>query len=96
MLSFFLFFFKLNSFLKNIKFNNSVGDEVNLDQERVSRKDYDILNYWNFPQGLQLQVKVGKFSPWAPHGHRLSISEEMIEWNVEFKEVGCTAEISGL
>nr|XP_051686738.1 vomeronasal type-2 receptor 116 [Oryctolagus cuniculus] len=77
---------QLNSFLKNIKFNNSVGDEVNLDQEQVPRKDYDILNYWNFPQGLQLQVKVGKFSPRAPHGHRLSISEEMIEWNVEFKE----------
>uniref|UniRef100_A0A5F9CFA1 G-protein coupled receptors family 3 profile domain-containing protein n=1 Tax=Oryctolagus cuniculus TaxID=9986 RepID=A0A5F9CFA1_RABIT len=78
---------QLNSFLKNIKFDNSVGDEVNLDQERVSRKDYDILNYWNFPQGLHLQVKVGKFSPRAPHGHRLSISEEMIEWNVEFKEI---------
>ncbi|XP_069919542.1 vomeronasal type-2 receptor 116-like isoform X1 [Oryctolagus cuniculus] len=47
---------QLNSFLKNIKFDNSVGDEVNLDQERVSRKDYDILNYWNFPQGLHLQI----------------------------------------
>uniref|UniRef100_A0A8C2W0D3 G-protein coupled receptors family 3 profile domain-containing protein n=1 Tax=Chinchilla lanigera TaxID=34839 RepID=A0A8C2W0D3_CHILA len=41
---------------------------------------YDILNFWNFPEGLKLRVKVGEFSPHVPHGQQLSLSEMIIEW----------------
>uniref|UniRef100_G1TK38 GPCR family 3 nine cysteines domain-containing protein n=1 Tax=Oryctolagus cuniculus TaxID=9986 RepID=G1TK38_RABIT len=41
--------------------------------------EYDILNYWNFPDGVGIKAKVGKFSPYAPHGQHLSLYEDLIE-----------------
>ncbi|XP_069858192.1 vomeronasal type-2 receptor 116-like [Dipodomys merriami] len=35
---------------------------------------------------LELAVKVGKFSPYAPHGNQLSLSENMVEWAIETTE----------
>ena len=80
---------QLHSFLKSIYFNNSARDQVYLGQQRISEKQYDILNFWNFPDGLGLQVKVGQFVPQAPPGQDFSIYEELIDWAIRFKEVGC-------
>uniref|UniRef100_A0A3Q2HUE8 GPCR family 3 nine cysteines domain-containing protein n=1 Tax=Equus caballus TaxID=9796 RepID=A0A3Q2HUE8_HORSE len=51
-----------------------------------SEAEYAILNFWNFPEGLGLKVKVGKYSPHAPRGQELSLSEEMIEWAIGVPE----------
>lgn len=59
-----------------------------LDEKKKSDAEYDINNLWNFPTGLSLQVKVGTFSPRAPQGQQLSISEHMIQWATVFSEVG--------
>ncbi|XP_042525478.1 vomeronasal type-2 receptor 116-like [Dipodomys spectabilis] len=69
----------LHSFLKNIQFHNAAGDQVTLDDKRKLEADYDIVNIWNFPEGLELEVKVGKFSPYA---HQLSLSEDMVHWAI--------------
>ncbi|XP_069891509.1 vomeronasal type-2 receptor 116-like [Dipodomys merriami] len=69
----------LHSFLKNIQFHNTAGDQVTLDEKRKLEADYDIVNIWNFPEGLELEVKVGKFSPYA---HQLSLSEDMVHWAI--------------
>lgn len=53
-------------------------------------QEYDILNFWNFPDGLGLQVKVGHFVPLAPRDQDFSIHEELIDWAFEFKEVSWT------
>jgi hypothetical protein len=45
------------------------------------------VNFWNFPEGLCLNVKVQIFSPHAPHGHELSLAEDRIEWNIEIIKV---------
>ncbi|XP_069859386.1 vomeronasal type-2 receptor 116-like [Dipodomys merriami] len=77
---------KLHPFLKNIQFYNPAGDQVILDEKRKLEPEYDILNIWDFPEGLQFEVKVGKFSPYALHGNQLSLSEDMIEWAIETAE----------
>ncbi|XP_012878070.1 PREDICTED: vomeronasal type-2 receptor 116-like [Dipodomys ordii] len=68
--------------LRNIQFSNPVGEQVILDQKSKLEPEYDILNIWNFPEGLQLEVKIGKFSPYALHGKQLSLSEDMLEWAI--------------
>ncbi|XP_048223636.1 vomeronasal type-2 receptor 116-like [Perognathus longimembris pacificus] len=73
---------KLHPFLKNIKFQNPAGDQVILDDKSKLEAGYDIVNIWNFPEGLDLQVKIGKFSPFALHDHQLSLSEDMVEWAI--------------
>ncbi|XP_062035350.1 vomeronasal type-2 receptor 116-like [Lepus europaeus] len=71
---------QLHSILKNLQFTNPVGDLVNLNQKRKLEAEYDILNFWNFPDGVRYKVKVGQFSPYVPHGQQLSLSENLIEW----------------
>ncbi|XP_003464303.3 vomeronasal type-2 receptor 116-like [Cavia porcellus] len=71
---------KLHSFLRNIQFNNTVGDQMNLEEKIKLNAKFDILNFWNFPEGLRLKVKVGEFSPYVTHGQKLSLSDEMIQW----------------
>ncbi|XP_040846178.1 vomeronasal type-2 receptor 116-like [Ochotona curzoniae] len=71
---------QLHSFLQSLQFTSPAGELVNLDQKRKPAATYDILNFWNFPQGLGHKVKVGHFSPYDPPGQRLSLSEELIEW----------------
>ncbi|XP_069858216.1 vomeronasal type-2 receptor 116-like [Dipodomys merriami] len=73
---------QLHPFLKKIQFHNPAGDLVILGEKEKVEAEYDIVNIWNFPEGLEVKVKVGLFSPYAPHGHQLSISEDMIEWTI--------------
>ncbi|XP_031247067.1 vomeronasal type-2 receptor 116-like [Mastomys coucha] len=71
---------QLHPFLKNMQFKNPAGEQVYLDEKMKLNAEYDILNYWNFPEGLHLKMKVGQFSPYGPLGQQLSLSEDMIEW----------------
>ncbi|XP_013362650.1 PREDICTED: vomeronasal type-2 receptor 116-like [Chinchilla lanigera] len=77
---------QLHPFLKSVRFNSPAGELVNMNQKEKLDAEYDILNFWNFPEGLGLKVKVGKFSPHFPHGQQLSLSEEMIEWASQFRQ----------
>ncbi|KAM4876399.1 vomeronasal type-2 receptor 116-like [Thomomys bottae] len=77
---------QLHPFLKNTHFNNPAGDQVILDEPKKLVAEYDIVNFWNFPEGLRQVVNVGTFSPSECHGHQLSLSTDMIEWPIEFTE----------
>ncbi|XP_071068879.1 vomeronasal type-2 receptor 116-like [Dasypus novemcinctus] len=77
---------QLHAFLKNIHFNNPAGDPVYFDDEGKLEASYDILNFWNFPEGFGLKVKVGHFDSAVPRDQQLSISEEVIEWAIGFSE----------
>ncbi|XP_013362658.1 PREDICTED: vomeronasal type-2 receptor 116-like [Chinchilla lanigera] len=50
-------YWKLHRSLRNIQFRSPAGDQVNLDDRRKLDSEYDILNFWNFPEGLRLKVK---------------------------------------
>ncbi|XP_032746597.1 vomeronasal type-2 receptor 116-like [Rattus rattus] len=78
---------QLHPFLKNIQVINSAGDHVVLDWKRKTDPEYDITNLWNLPTGLSVFVNVGKYSPSSPQGQRLSLSEYMIQWPIEFTEI---------
>ncbi|XP_048191038.1 vomeronasal type-2 receptor 116-like, partial [Perognathus longimembris pacificus] len=73
---------KLNPFLKNTQFQNPAGDLVILDDKRKLKPEYDIVNTWIFPEGLDLKVKIGTFSPFALHDHQLSLCEDLVEWAI--------------
>ncbi|XP_048187284.1 vomeronasal type-2 receptor 116-like, partial [Perognathus longimembris pacificus] len=73
---------QLHPFLKNTQFQNPAGDRVILEDKRKLEAEYDIVNIWNFPEGLDLEVNIGKFSPFALHDHQLSLSEDMVEWAI--------------
>ncbi|XP_048191076.1 vomeronasal type-2 receptor 116-like, partial [Perognathus longimembris pacificus] len=78
---------QLHPFLKNTQFQNPAGDQVILENKRKLEAEYDIVNTWNIPQGLDLKVKIGQFSPFALHDHQLSLSEDLVEWAMETTEV---------
>uniref|UniRef100_A0A8C2MWE8 G-protein coupled receptors family 3 profile domain-containing protein n=1 Tax=Cricetulus griseus TaxID=10029 RepID=A0A8C2MWE8_CRIGR len=67
---------QLHHFLRN----NHVRDKLALYWKQELDDKYDILNFWNFPKGLGLKVKVGTFIPNAPQGQQLSLSEKLIQW----------------
>ncbi|EHB00468.1 Vomeronasal type-2 receptor 26 [Heterocephalus glaber] len=71
---------QLHPFLKNLQFDNPAGDQVTLNDTRKLDVEHDILNFWNFPEGLILKVKLGAFSSHGPLGQQLSLSDDMIEW----------------
>ncbi|XP_051063503.1 vomeronasal type-2 receptor 116 [Phodopus roborovskii] len=71
---------KLHSFMRKTQFTNPVGDRVNMNQKDKLQEEYDIFQIWDFPQGLGFKVKIGKFSPYFPHGQQLHLYEDMIEW----------------
>ncbi|KAM4855498.1 vomeronasal type-2 receptor 116-like [Urocitellus parryii] len=81
-------FHELHPFLKKIKFENPAGEQVNLDEKMKMEGEYDIQNFWNFPEGLGRKVKVGKFSPHAPRGQQLSLHEDLIQWSIGFTQLG--------
>ncbi|EDL83558.1 rCG64170, partial [Rattus norvegicus] len=78
---------KLNPILKNIQFTNPGGDAVTLNPSEKLHEDYDILNFWNFPQGLGYKEKVGTFSTYFPPGQQLSLSEDRIQWNTGDEQI---------
>ncbi|NP_001092963.1 vomeronasal 2 receptor 24 precursor [Rattus norvegicus] len=78
---------QLHPFLRKIQLINQYGCSVVLDYKRKSYVEYDILNFWNFPKGLGLNVKVGTFFPNAPKEQKLSISSNMIQWATGSTEV---------
>ncbi|KAM5237908.1 vomeronasal type-2 receptor 116-like [Ctenodactylus gundi] len=47
---------QLHPFLKKVQFINSAGEQVILDDNRKLDAEYDIVNFWNFPEGLKQRV----------------------------------------
>nr|XP_021483724.1 LOW QUALITY PROTEIN: vomeronasal type-2 receptor 116-like [Meriones unguiculatus] len=78
---------QLQPFLKNTLLENHVRSYTVMDEGRNLDSAYDILNFWNFPKGLGLKVKVGNFSPYAPQVQQLSLSEQLIQWPTRFTKI---------
>ncbi|XP_052569650.1 vomeronasal type-2 receptor 116-like isoform X1 [Peromyscus californicus insignis] len=78
---------KLHSILRKTHFTYTVGDKVNMKQKEKLQAEYDIFQIWNLPNGLGLKVKIGKFSPYFPHGQQLYLYEDIIEWAAGSREM---------
>uniref|UniRef100_A0A9L0TIE8 GPCR family 3 nine cysteines domain-containing protein n=1 Tax=Equus caballus TaxID=9796 RepID=A0A9L0TIE8_HORSE len=46
-----------------------------MELQRVQYAEYAILNFWNFPEGLGLKVKVGEYSPRKSHSRYQQVSD---------------------
>ncbi|XP_042549534.1 vomeronasal type-2 receptor 116-like [Dipodomys spectabilis] len=75
---------QLHLFLKKIQFTNPAGEQVVLNEQKKLEAEYDIVSFWNFPEGLGQRVNVGKFTPSRPHGQQLILFENLIEWPIEY------------
>ncbi|XP_036596726.1 vomeronasal type-2 receptor 26-like [Trichosurus vulpecula] len=81
---------QLHSFLKDLQFTNSAGDQVFVDEKRSSEAQYDIRNYMSLPNGTELLVKVGEFISKAPCGQDFTIYEEAIDWGWLGSKIPCS------
>uniref|UniRef100_A0A670K164 G-protein coupled receptors family 3 profile domain-containing protein n=1 Tax=Podarcis muralis TaxID=64176 RepID=A0A670K164_PODMU len=54
--------------LRNIIFNNSVGDTIHFNENRELVAGFDITNWMMFPNGSVVRVKVGRLESQAPSG----------------------------
>ncbi|KAL1777711.1 vomeronasal type-2 receptor 116-like, partial [Sigmodon hispidus] len=73
----------LHHFLRKINLEHNMA----LDWKKNSDAEYDIFNFWNFPKGLGLKVKVGTFSPNTLQQQQLSLYEQMMKWPKAFSEI---------
>ncbi|OBS67890.1 hypothetical protein A6R68_03569, partial [Neotoma lepida] len=78
--------FQLHSILRKTHFTYAVGNKENMKQKEKLQAEYDIFQIWNFPNGLGLKVKIGKFSPHFPHGQQLHLYEDILEWATGSRE----------
>ncbi|EDL03630.1 mCG56771, isoform CRA_c [Mus musculus] len=70
---------KVNSFLRRTYFTNPLGDKVFMKQRVIMQDEYDIVHFGNLSQHLGIKMKLGKFSPYLPHGRHFHLYEDMIE-----------------
>ncbi|XP_061447391.1 vomeronasal type-2 receptor 26-like [Rhineura floridana] len=78
---------QLHSLLRNNPFNNSIGDEVMLNQHGEFAAGFDITNTVTFPNNSYVRVRVGRLDPQALPGKMLTINEERLKWHRDLSEV---------
>lgn len=79
--------FQIFSFLKTIQFVNPAGDLVNMNQNKKLETEYDIFYITDFRKQEGLKMKIGRFSGHFPNGQQLFMSDDMIEWATDIKQV---------
>ncbi|XP_053216152.1 vomeronasal type-2 receptor 26-like [Podarcis raffonei] len=77
---------QLHSFLKNVRFNNTAGEEIYFDKNGELAAGYDITNTVTFPNRSLRRVRVGKIDPQAPEGKMFSINGSAIVWNHKYNQ----------
>ncbi|XP_039208480.1 vomeronasal type-2 receptor 26-like, partial [Crotalus tigris] len=76
----------LNSFLRQVHFNNNVGDEIFLDEERDLAIGYDLINLVTFPNESFQRVQVGRIDPSFQLGKEFIINASAVMWNPTFHQ----------
>ncbi|XP_070810680.1 vomeronasal type-2 receptor 26-like [Pituophis catenifer annectens] len=78
---------QLHQFLKDMKFNNSLGEALVFYDQKKMEGLFDIINIVTFPNSTFQRRKVGKVDPDALSGKELDINEDMIIWHRSFNQV---------
>ncbi|KAM6449010.1 vomeronasal type-2 receptor 26-like [Liasis olivaceus] len=73
--------------LKNILFNNSMGDTLSFDENKELIMGFNLINWVTFPNNSFARVKVGTLEPRAPPGRELTLNDNQIVWHRSFNQV---------
>ncbi|XP_032092205.1 vomeronasal type-2 receptor 26-like [Thamnophis elegans] len=77
---------QLRLFLKNLHFNNSVGEEIAFNENGNLAAAYDIINLITFPNRSFQKVHVGHIEPQSSQKEDFTINTTVIVWNPIFKQ----------
>ncbi|XP_007437710.1 vomeronasal type-2 receptor 26-like [Python bivittatus] len=78
---------QLHYFLRNVRFNNSAGDEIFFDEKGDFDLGYDIFNMVTFRNLSFRRVWIGRIDSKAPDANKFTINESTIVWNHKFRQV---------
>ncbi|XP_026578452.1 vomeronasal type-2 receptor 26-like [Pseudonaja textilis] len=74
---------KILPYLRNVQFNNSVGENISFSEDGLDSAHYDLLNWFWFPNQSFVSVKVGHIDPGAPPGQDFTINSDAIVWPIK-------------
>ncbi|XP_021044573.1 vomeronasal type-2 receptor 116-like [Mus pahari] len=78
---------QIHEFLKNMQFLNPIGDVVIINPQAKRDSEYEIHMIWNFPQGLGVKVKIGRFYSYFLHDQKLYLYEDVIQWASGYSQI---------
>ncbi|XP_070586514.1 vomeronasal type-2 receptor 26-like [Erythrolamprus reginae] len=78
---------ELLSFLKQVSFNNTIGNKVSFDQNGVLLSAFDVINWVLFPNKSFIGIKVGMINSEESREPKLIMNENLIVWNSWFNHV---------
>ncbi|XP_052047801.1 vomeronasal type-2 receptor 116-like [Apodemus sylvaticus] len=78
---------KIHTSLRKVQFFNPFGDIVIVNQKTKRDAEYEIHMIWNFPQGLGMKVKIGRFYSYFLHDQKLYLYEDMIQWASGYSQI---------
>nr|XP_028558786.1 vomeronasal type-2 receptor 26-like [Podarcis muralis] len=77
---------ELHSHLRKVRFNNSSGEEIFLNENMELSMGYDIVNMVTFPNNTFRKVKVGRINSQVSSDQPVNIEEHTITWPNKFNQ----------
>ncbi|XP_070795516.1 vomeronasal type-2 receptor 26-like [Pituophis catenifer annectens] len=74
---------QLLPYLRNVKFNNSAGEEVSFSESGLVSSGYDLLNWVFLPNQSFVPMKVGQIDSMASPGQDFTINSDAIIWDTK-------------
>uniref|UniRef100_A0ABM5EIU5 Vomeronasal type-2 receptor 26-like isoform X2 n=1 Tax=Pogona vitticeps TaxID=103695 RepID=A0ABM5EIU5_9SAUR len=78
---------QLHFFLRNVRFNNSAGDEIFFNDHGDLEFGYNVNNLVTFPNRSFQRVRVGWIDPHGPDGKKFTLNGSAVVWNPKFNQV---------